>query len=125
MARIDFALDAARPAKVQDSQSDMWPDCRHAWIELKDVDGSDLALHMAHGVPTNEEIIASGLLLIAAATELVNAAQQRIRDREWIAAAKAAREPSAPSLPDGLDAATIADAMAGWTPGELQEAFGS
>jgi len=109
MALITIAVRPDTTVRMHDLES---REGRGAGIT---VDGASIHLMGSVGVPTSDaDIITTGLILVTAVMELVEAARGRMRAAAGL-----------PALPDALEAATMADALAGWTPGELQEAFGS
>lgn len=98
MARIDMTLDTSGAIGIHDEPCLIDPyegagwvgrGLRYCWVSIPGRDGDALQLHLANGLSTDEQIVASALVMVAAFSELIAAAQARIA--------------AAAALPDGVE----------------------
>lgn len=102
MARIDINLDSRSTPRIHDRADDQ-SDRRFVWVEIRDLDGSYVALKAGFGLVTDDQAIEAIEPLLSALERMRDAARDRIKDREWIAAAQAARDTDTPVTPDEGD----------------------
>lgn len=97
MARIDIPLDASMaPPEIHDVPANDGTDRRHIWFSFRDQSGSEVTLHPAYPMGPDHDVVNVLETLIVTMERVRDAALDRIRDREWIAAAKAARQSDTP-----------------------------
>jgi hypothetical protein len=92
MARIEVYLGRGLTSPRIHDEGNPGDDGRHVYVTLTDNDGTAVTIHPAYPMLGDAALVDNLGSLIDTFEQMRDAAKDRIRDREWIAAAKAARE---------------------------------